>query len=69
MINQLGKFSSNLAKLTQPLRELLRKDRQWQWNHSQEQAFIAVQGIERSRLALEQNYQYGGQKCHDKSKR
>ena len=31
MVNQLGKFSPNLAQITQPLRELLKKARIWQW--------------------------------------
>ena len=37
--NQLGKFSRNLAELTQPLRELLSKKHTWVWGPSQEQAF------------------------------
>lgn len=40
MVNQLGKFSSQLATLTQPLRELLSKNREWNWGPSQEQAFL-----------------------------
>ena len=40
MVNQLGEFSSQLATLTQPLRELLSKNREWNWGPSQEQAFI-----------------------------
>ena len=31
MVSQLGKFTPNLAKLTQPLRELLSKSRKWTW--------------------------------------
>ena len=31
LANQLGKFSPNLAELSQPLRELLKKDRAWFW--------------------------------------
>ena len=40
MANQLGKFSSNLAQITQPLRELLGKNRVWQWTSGHEQAFL-----------------------------
>lgn len=40
MVNQLGKFSPNLATLTQPLRELLNTP--WAWGPNQEQAFRAV---------------------------
>ena len=39
MVNQLGKFSPNLATLIQPLRELLNT---WIWGPSQEQAFAQV---------------------------
>ena len=42
MVNQLGKFSPNLATLTQPLRELLSKGNTWIWGPSQEQAFAQV---------------------------
>ena len=36
MINQLGKFSSNLAELTQPLRELISKKNEWMWREAQD---------------------------------
>lgn len=42
MANQLGKFSPQLAAITQPLRELLSKNRQWTWGSSQERAFNQV---------------------------
>lgn len=42
MCNQLGKFSSNLAELTKPLRELLSKNNQWVWGPSQEESFNKV---------------------------
>ena len=42
LANQLGKFSPNLAELSQPLRELLKKDRAWFWGPSQEDAFTRV---------------------------
>ena len=43
MVNQLGKFSPNLAQITQPLRELLKKARIWQWTEAQQQAFTGIQ--------------------------
>ena len=39
MIKQLGKFSSHLAELSQPLRELLSTKRSWTWGPNQDQAF------------------------------
>ena len=42
MVNQLSKFSPNLADHTQPLRELLGKDRAWVWEDAQKQAFEKV---------------------------
>ena len=42
MANQLGKFSPNLAELSQPLRELLSTKKAWLWGPSQEQAFQQV---------------------------
>ena len=42
MVNQMGKFIINLAELTQPLRELLKKNMKWQWNIPQEEAFIKI---------------------------
>ena len=42
MANQLGKFSPNLASLTQPLRELLGKRSIWRWDKPQETAFENV---------------------------
>ena len=42
MVNQLGKFSPNLAQITQPLHELLKKARIWQWTEAQQQAFNGI---------------------------
>ena len=42
MVNQLGKFTPNLAQLTQPLRELLSKTKAWLWGPSQQKAFTLV---------------------------
>ena len=42
MINQLGKFSSNLAELTQPLRELISKKNEWMWGEAQDEVFAKV---------------------------
>ena len=42
MANQLGKFTPNLAELSQPLRELLSSKNAWAWGHSQEEAFKGI---------------------------
>ena len=42
MVNQLGKFSPNIAELTQPMRELLSAKRAWLWGLDQESAFQKV---------------------------
>ena len=42
MVNQLGKFTPNLAHLTQPLRALLSKDTDWLWGPDQQAAFTSV---------------------------
>lgn len=42
LVNQLGKFSSRIADVSQPLRELLRNDRTWIWGSSQQQSFEAI---------------------------
>ena len=42
MVNQLGKFSSNIAETSQPLRELLRKNQAWVWGPDQEEAFKKI---------------------------
>ena len=42
MVNQLGKFSPNLAELTEPVRLLLSKKHAWTWNEFQQTAFARV---------------------------
>lgn len=42
MANQLGKFTKNLAELSKPLRELLGKNREWQWTSTQDNVFQAI---------------------------
>ena len=42
MVNQLSKFAPNLAEMTQPLRDLLVKGREWMWGEAQEKAFSAT---------------------------
>ena len=42
MVNQLGKFSKNLAELTQPLRQLLSKKSTWLWDHPQDLVFSRI---------------------------
>ena len=40
MVNQLGKFSPNIAKLSKPLRELLSAKKAWLWTPAQDKTFI-----------------------------
>ena len=42
MTNQMGKFSPQLAEMTQPLRELLTANREWVWGPGQEKAFASI---------------------------
>lgn len=42
MVNQLGKFSPNVAQISQPLRELLSTKSAWVWGASQDHAFSSV---------------------------
>ena len=42
MVNQLGKFSPNVAHISQPLRELLSTKSAWVWGTSQDHAFSSV---------------------------
>ena len=45
MVNQLSKFSPNLAKITQPLRELLVKEHAWLWGEEQQRSFDRVKEV------------------------
>ena len=45
MVNQLAKFTPNLADLNAPLRQLLRKDTAWQWSEPQKTAFQHVKEL------------------------
>ncbi len=42
MVNQLSKFLPSLAKSNAPLRELLKKDREWIWDSAQQSAFQTI---------------------------
>ena len=39
MVNHVAKFAPNLAELTKPLRDLLKKENEWVWGPDQEEAF------------------------------
>ena len=39
MVNQLGKFTPNIAEISQPLRELLSSRKTWLWGPAQNEAF------------------------------
>ena len=45
MVNQMSKFSPNLAEETQPLRELLIKDNEWVWGEPQERSFTRIKAL------------------------
>jgi len=45
MVNQLSKFTPNLADKTKPLRDLLVKNNQWVWGESQQTSFEEVKHI------------------------
>ena len=42
LISQLGKFSSRIAEISQPLRELLQKGHAWIWGPEQEKSFSEI---------------------------
>ena len=42
MVNQLGKFSPNIAELSKPLRELLSDKQAWVWTPAQDEAFTKL---------------------------
>ncbi|XP_048775204.2 uncharacterized protein K02A2.6-like [Ostrea edulis] len=42
MVNQLGRFTPNLAEHSKPLRDLLHKDNEFTWGPPQEQAFSKI---------------------------
>jgi len=42
MINQLGKFSPNITKMSHPFRKLLSAKRVWAWGPSQDDAFLKL---------------------------
>ena len=45
MVNQMSKFSPNLAEETQPLRELLIKKNDWVWGDPQQRAFDCIKTL------------------------
>ena len=45
MVNQLGKFSPRVATVSQPLRELLKKENQWCWGDAQQASFDELKAI------------------------
>ena len=45
MVNQMSKFSPNLAEETQPLRALLIKDNEWVWGEPQERSFNRIKAL------------------------
>ena len=52
MINQLGKFTPNLAENTKPLCDLLSTKNQWTWGSTQQEAFKQLQSLVSSNCVL-----------------
>ena len=52
MINYVGKFIPNLAEITKPLRELLKKEIDWHWNKTHEEAVNKIKELLISRSCL-----------------
>ena len=42
MVNQMSKFSPNIAQISKPLRELLSSKNSWNWTANQEDSFIKL---------------------------
>lgn len=42
MVNQMGKFSPNIAEIGKPLRELLSSNKAWLWGHEQDHVFVPL---------------------------
>ena len=45
MLNQCGKFIPHLSVLTEPIRQLLKKDQEWIWDAAQEESFLKVKDL------------------------
>ena len=45
MVNHVGKFAPNLAEITKPLRDLLKKESEWIWTIAHETAFQQVKTL------------------------
>ena len=52
MINYVGKFIPNLAEITKPLRELLKKEIDRHWNKTHEEAVNKIKELLISRSCL-----------------
>ena len=52
MINYVRKFIPDLAEITKPLRELLKKDIDWHWNKTCEEAVNKIKELLISRSCL-----------------
>ena len=52
MVNQLSKFSPNVADKTQPLRDVLSKRNMWIWGEARKKAFHEVNEALSTRLLL-----------------
>ena len=57
LVNYLGTFINNLATITAPLRNLLKKDVEWKWGKEEENTFAELKNIVSSDLCVEHFYQ------------
>ncbi len=65
MINQLAKFSSSIAELSEPLRDLIRNNRAWVWDSIQQKAFDDVkQAIVSARSTTRTSQQWSPLTAH-----
>ncbi|GFR57939.1 Pol polyprotein [Elysia marginata] len=45
MVNHVGKFTQFLTDVTKPLRELLKKESEWEWNRDHQEAMTKIKAI------------------------
>ena len=52
LVNYLGGFINNLATLTAPLRKLMKKESEWKWTETEENAFSKLKRTVSSKLCI-----------------
>ena len=51
-VNYLAKFLPKLSEVTEPIRQLTRKDVPWSWSANQENAFVLMKQLVKEALVL-----------------